>query len=196
MQCPWFIWLCSFSVFNIFHENNPEIARDRCRTVMRPPQVLQGGTQKTRFVDFIIHEKHMLSFSFLNIHNLSFACITTENLFKIWLYAPSFLIYFKNSNIKFLLQDFWRIQIITTFFFWVYLLLTWVVISYKYIVTSYAILTVSIVLGCIGTQTSGNLCLHVGLRCEYYVIWVNLNPACLVNGLGFLNPNTTCLLNG
>ena len=94
------------TVFNIFCKNNPEIARDRRRTVMRPPQVLQGGAQKIGFVNLMIYEKHRLSFCFLNIHNLSFTCIIAENLFKITVMCSSFLIYFKNSNIKFLLQYF------------------------------------------------------------------------------------------
>ena len=31
---------------------------------------------------------------------------------------------------------------------------------------------------------------------EYPTIWVNTNPTCLLNGLRFLNPNMTYLLNG
>ena len=31
---------------------------------------------------------------------------------------------------------------------------------------------------------------------EYLTIWVNTNPMCLLNGLRFLNPNMTHLLNG
>ncbi|KAL0370861.1 UNVERIFIED_CONTAM: Eukaryotic translation initiation factor 2 subunit beta [Sesamum angustifolium] len=34
-------------------ENNPELAGDRRRTVMRPPQVLREGTKKTVFVNFM-----------------------------------------------------------------------------------------------------------------------------------------------
>jgi len=40
-------------VFNILRENNPDLAGDRRRTVMRPPQVLRGGTKKTVFVNFM-----------------------------------------------------------------------------------------------------------------------------------------------
>ncbi|GAU42313.1 hypothetical protein TSUD_140500 [Trifolium subterraneum] len=40
-------------VFNILRENNVELAGDRPRTVMRPPQVLHEGTKKTVFVNFI-----------------------------------------------------------------------------------------------------------------------------------------------
>ncbi|XP_020584389.1 eukaryotic translation initiation factor 2 subunit beta-like isoform X2 [Phalaenopsis equestris] len=40
-------------VFNILRENNPELAGDRRRTVMRPPQVLREGTKKTILVNLI-----------------------------------------------------------------------------------------------------------------------------------------------
>ena len=40
-------------MFNILRENNPELAGDRRRTVIRPPQVLQEGTKKTVFVNFM-----------------------------------------------------------------------------------------------------------------------------------------------
>ncbi|KAI8523417.1 hypothetical protein RHMOL_Rhmol13G0071700 [Rhododendron molle] len=40
-------------VFNILHENNPELTRDRRRTVMRPPQVLREGTKKTIFANVV-----------------------------------------------------------------------------------------------------------------------------------------------
>ncbi|PRQ34840.1 putative translation initiation factor 2, beta subunit [Rosa chinensis] len=40
-------------VFNILRENNPELAGDRRRTTMRPPQVLREGTKKTVFVNFM-----------------------------------------------------------------------------------------------------------------------------------------------
>eukprot|EP00262_Sarcandra_glabra_P009217 TRINITY_DN23297_c0_g1_i1.p1 TRINITY_DN23297_c0_g1~~TRINITY_DN23297_c0_g1_i1.p1 ORF type:complete len:270 (-),score=62.65 TRINITY_DN23297_c0_g1_i1:187-996(-) len=40
-------------VFNILRANNPELAGDRRRTVMRPPQVLREGTKKTVFVNFM-----------------------------------------------------------------------------------------------------------------------------------------------
>ncbi|GMH19345.1 hypothetical protein Nepgr_021186 [Nepenthes gracilis] len=40
-------------VFSILRENNPELAGDRRRTVMRPPQVLREGTKKTVFVNFM-----------------------------------------------------------------------------------------------------------------------------------------------
>ncbi|OMO59263.1 Translation initiation factor IF2/IF5 [Corchorus olitorius] len=41
-------------VFNILRENNPELAGDRHRTVMRPPQVLHEGTKKTVFPDHVM----------------------------------------------------------------------------------------------------------------------------------------------
>lgn len=52
------MFLCNFiqllgRVFNILRENNPELAGDRRRTVMRPPQVLREGTKKTVFVNFM-----------------------------------------------------------------------------------------------------------------------------------------------
>ncbi|XP_023728421.1 eukaryotic translation initiation factor 2 subunit beta isoform X1 [Lactuca sativa] len=40
-------------VFHILRENNPELAGDRRRTVIRPPQVLREGTKKTVFVNFM-----------------------------------------------------------------------------------------------------------------------------------------------
>ncbi|KAK4788228.1 hypothetical protein SAY86_019547 [Trapa natans] len=46
-------------VFNILRENNPELAGDRRRTVMRPPQVLREGTKKTVFVNFMDYCKTM-----------------------------------------------------------------------------------------------------------------------------------------
>ena len=36
---------------------------------------------------------------------------------------------------------------------------------------------------------------HVVLTHEYPIIWININPTCLLNGLRFLNPNTINLLN-
>ncbi|PWA50061.1 Translation initiation factor IF2/IF5 [Artemisia annua] len=40
-------------VFHILREHNPELAGDRRRTVMRPPQVLREGTKKTVFANFM-----------------------------------------------------------------------------------------------------------------------------------------------
>ncbi|KAK9054976.1 hypothetical protein SSX86_026055 [Deinandra increscens subsp. villosa] len=40
-------------VFHILREHNPELAGDRKRTVMRPPQVLREGTKKTVFVNLM-----------------------------------------------------------------------------------------------------------------------------------------------
>ncbi|KAK8925653.1 hypothetical protein KSP39_PZI018603 [Platanthera zijinensis] len=40
-------------VFNTLRENNPDLAGDRRRTVMRPPQVLREGTKKTIFANFM-----------------------------------------------------------------------------------------------------------------------------------------------
>ncbi|TXG68066.1 hypothetical protein EZV62_009341 [Acer yangbiense] len=40
-------------VYNILRENNPELAEDRRRTVMRPSHVLHEGTKKTVFVNFM-----------------------------------------------------------------------------------------------------------------------------------------------
>ncbi|KAL5807678.1 hypothetical protein ACOSQ3_028369 [Xanthoceras sorbifolium] len=42
-------------VFDSIRENNPELAGERRRTVMRPPQVLREGTKKTVFVNFMEH---------------------------------------------------------------------------------------------------------------------------------------------
>ncbi|CAO2816060.1 unnamed protein product [Amaranthus hypochondriacus] len=39
-------------VFNILRENNPQLTGNRCRTVMRPPQVMREGTKKTVFANF------------------------------------------------------------------------------------------------------------------------------------------------
>ncbi|KAJ0662752.1 putative protein kinase NEK family [Helianthus annuus] len=46
-------------VFHILRENNPELAGDRRRTVMRAPQVLREGTKKTVFVNFMDLYKSM-----------------------------------------------------------------------------------------------------------------------------------------
>jgi len=40
-------------VFNILRENNPNLAGDRRRTVMRPPQDLREGTNKAVFEYFM-----------------------------------------------------------------------------------------------------------------------------------------------
>eukprot|EP00850_Spirogloea_muscicola_P022572 SM000302S11652 [mRNA] locus=s302:96842:99315:+ [translate_table: standard] len=40
-------------VFDILRENNPELAGEKRRTIMRPPQVLREGTKKTVFVNFM-----------------------------------------------------------------------------------------------------------------------------------------------
>ncbi|CAL9748670.1 unnamed protein product, partial [Musa acuminata subsp. burmannicoides] len=40
-------------VFNILHENNPDLAGDRRRPVMRTPRVLREGTKKTVFENFM-----------------------------------------------------------------------------------------------------------------------------------------------
>ncbi|CAH2054564.1 unnamed protein product [Thlaspi arvense] len=40
-------------ISNTLRENNPELAGNRRRTVMRPPQVLREGTKKTVFVNFM-----------------------------------------------------------------------------------------------------------------------------------------------
>lgn len=40
-------------VFNIIKEKNPEIAGERKKLVMRPPQVLRVGTKKSSFANFI-----------------------------------------------------------------------------------------------------------------------------------------------
>lgn len=40
-------------VFHTLRENNPLLAGDRRRTVMRPPQVLREGTKKTVFANFM-----------------------------------------------------------------------------------------------------------------------------------------------
>ena len=38
--------------FSILRENNPELARDRRRTVMSPPQVMREGIKKTVLANF------------------------------------------------------------------------------------------------------------------------------------------------
>ncbi|XP_044491242.1 eukaryotic translation initiation factor 2 subunit beta-like isoform X3 [Mangifera indica] len=40
-------------MFNMLRENNLELAGDKHRTVMRPPQILLEGTKKTLFVNFM-----------------------------------------------------------------------------------------------------------------------------------------------
>eukprot|EP00898_Chlorokybus_atmophyticus_P006468 jgi/Chlat1/6822/Chrsp51S06505 len=40
-------------VFGILRENNPELAGEKRRTIMKPPQVLREGTKKTVFVNFM-----------------------------------------------------------------------------------------------------------------------------------------------
>jgi translation initiation factor 2 beta subunit (eIF-2beta)/eIF-5 len=51
---PLYVWSQLLGrVFNILRENNPDLAGDRRRTVMRPPQVLREGTKKTVFVNFM-----------------------------------------------------------------------------------------------------------------------------------------------
>ncbi|URE22156.1 eukaryotic translation initiation factor 2 [Musa troglodytarum] len=40
-------------VFNILRKNNPDLAGDRRRTVIRPPQILREGTKKTVSVNFM-----------------------------------------------------------------------------------------------------------------------------------------------
>ncbi|KAL2903712.1 Eukaryotic translation initiation factor 2 subunit beta [Bienertia sinuspersici] len=61
-------------VFNVLHENNLTLARDRRRIVMRPPQVLCEGTKKTIFANFadlckMMHRqpKHVMSFVLANM---------------------------------------------------------------------------------------------------------------------------------
>lgn len=56
-------------VFNILRENNPQLAGDRRRTVIRPPQVMREGTKKTVFANFtdickMMHRQpdHVMSF--------------------------------------------------------------------------------------------------------------------------------------
>ena len=51
---PQYVWSQLLGrVFNILRENNPDLAGDRRRTVMRPPQVLREGTKKTVFVNLM-----------------------------------------------------------------------------------------------------------------------------------------------
>ncbi|KAL6557101.1 hypothetical protein OROMI_017451 [Orobanche minor] len=57
-------------VFNNLRENNPELAGDRRKTVMRPPQVLREGTKKTVFVNFMdlcktMHRQHEHAMTYL-----------------------------------------------------------------------------------------------------------------------------------
>ncbi|GMP89992.1 hypothetical protein CsSME_00041329 [Camellia sinensis var. sinensis] len=60
-------------VFHILRENNPELAGDRRRTVMRPPQVLREGTKKTVFVNFmdLCKTYGKYHFDFLKSYSLS-----------------------------------------------------------------------------------------------------------------------------
>uniref|UniRef100_A0A0D9Z6W3 Eukaryotic translation initiation factor 2 subunit beta n=1 Tax=Oryza glumipatula TaxID=40148 RepID=A0A0D9Z6W3_9ORYZ len=70
-------------VFNILRENNPDLAGDRRRTVMRPPQVLREGTKKTVFVNFMdlcktpafISEK-------INYHELTVIIVYTSRMHR------------------------------------------------------------------------------------------------------------------
>ena len=39
-------------VFGILRENNPELAGEKHKTILKPPQVLREGTKKTVFVNF------------------------------------------------------------------------------------------------------------------------------------------------
>lgn len=56
-------------VFNILRENNPELAGDRRRTVMRPPQVLREGTKKTVFVNFMdLCKTYVYLYYFYHLH--------------------------------------------------------------------------------------------------------------------------------
>ena len=52
-------------VFNILHENNPDLSGDRCKTIMRPPLVIREGTKKTVFVNFMDLCKTYEQFFFL-----------------------------------------------------------------------------------------------------------------------------------
>ncbi|KAL6226433.1 hypothetical protein ACLB2K_000395 [Fragaria x ananassa] len=45
------------AVNNILRENNPELAGEKRRTVMGPPQVLSEGTKKTVYANFMEHCK-------------------------------------------------------------------------------------------------------------------------------------------
>ncbi|KAI3826330.1 hypothetical protein L1987_00377 [Smallanthus sonchifolius] len=45
--------------FHILHENNPELAGDRRKTVMRPPQVVREGPKRTVYLNFMDHCKTM-----------------------------------------------------------------------------------------------------------------------------------------
>ena len=79
-------------VFNILRENNPELAGDRRRTVMRPPQVLREGTKKTVFVNFMdlcktyaqITKKTVsdlffyLVLQFISLIEMSFVCLAQD----------------------------------------------------------------------------------------------------------------------
>ncbi|KAI3899615.1 hypothetical protein MKW92_033777 [Papaver armeniacum] len=53
-------WLVLGRVFHILRENNPELAADKYRLVMRPPQVLREGT-----MDFC--ETHVMTFDFFEM---------------------------------------------------------------------------------------------------------------------------------
>ncbi|KAI3879320.1 hypothetical protein MKX03_031789 [Papaver bracteatum] len=46
-------WQVLGCVFHILRENNPELAGDRYRPVMKPPQVLREGTKRTVLMNFM-----------------------------------------------------------------------------------------------------------------------------------------------
>lgn len=67
-------------VFNILRENNPELAGDRRRTVMRPPQVLREGTKKTVFVNFMDLCKTYVDLFFI-YSVVGYMCNTSRHVF-------------------------------------------------------------------------------------------------------------------
>jgi hypothetical protein len=82
-------------VFNILRENNPELAGDRRRTVMRPPQVLREGTKKTVFVNFMDLCKTWVDLALLFVFSVSL-------LLYVFFNAP-LLVFGINTDCKLLL---------------------------------------------------------------------------------------------
>ena len=79
-------------VFNILRENNPELAGDRRRTVMRPPQVLREGTKKTVFANFMDLCRTYVWFLLLSTLPVLWA------LNYLWLLFSCILLYYRHAS--------------------------------------------------------------------------------------------------
>ena len=89
-------------VFNILRENNPELAGDRRRTVMRPPQVLREGTKKTVFVNFMDLCKTYVFISHITMHySYQIFIIYNYRLFALQIFFIHCFVLF-NSTSKFI----------------------------------------------------------------------------------------------